>query len=227
VPDLDSRLSTETATRIVLRPIASPFALGFLGLAGASITLAGLELAWIPTSEAREVGLIVLIFGPALQGIACIFGFLGRDALAATGMGTLAAGWACVGSSHLLDGSRPSAALGTLLFAAAAGPLLAGLAATQTKLVPALVMGTTAVRWCLTAAFQVSGSHAWEHAAGGVGVLLAAIAVYGASSLELEDIRGKAVLPTLRRGRGRVVMRNELASQVEKLANEAGVREQL
>ena len=34
-------LTAQTATRVFLRPIASPFALGFIGLAGASVTVAG------------------------------------------------------------------------------------------------------------------------------------------------------------------------------------------
>jgi succinate-acetate transporter protein len=220
-------LQPQAATRVVLRPIASPFALGFIGLAGASVTLAGLELGWVPSAETRQVGLIVVVFGPLLQAIACVFGFLGRDAVAATGMGTLAGGWACIGAVELFGGTGMSHALGTFLFAAATGVLLAAATAAQTKVVPGVIMLTTAIRWYLTATYQVSGGLGWKHAAGYAGLVLGSLALYGAFSLEIEDIKRETVLPTLRRGRGREVIRGDLALQVEKVANEAGVREQL
>lgn len=220
-------LAAETATRVFLRPIASPFALGFLGLAGASVTVAGLELGWVPHAETRQVALIVLIFAPLLQAIACVFGFLGRDAVAATGMGTLAGTWACIGAVELLSPKGISHALGTFLFLAGTAVLLSAATAAQTKVVPAAVMLTTAIRFYLTAAYQVGGGTSWEHAAGYCGLVLGFVAVYGAFSIETEDIKRKTVLPTLRRGRGREVMAGDLATQVAKLGSEAGVREQL
>lgn len=220
-------LQPETATRVFLRPIASPFALGFIGLAGATVTVSGLELGWIPGTEARQVGVIVLLFAPLLQGIACVFGFLGRDAVAATGMGTLAGGWACIGAIELLGGRGMSQALATFLFVAATGVVLSAVTAAQTKVVPAIVMLTTAIRWYLTAGYRIGGGSAWKDAAGYAGLILAALALYAAYSLETEDIRRRTVLPTLRHGRGREVMRGDLPTQVEKIANEAGIREQL
>lgn len=219
-------LEPGTATRVVLRPIASPFALGFIGLAGATVTVSGLELGWIPSGETNQVGLIVLLFAPVLQGIACVFGFLGRDAVAATGMGTLAGGWACIGATTLLGGGA-SRALAALLFVAATGVVLSAVTAAQTKVVPALVMFTTALRWYLTAGYQTGGGSGWKHAAGYVGLVLAVIALYAAFSIETEDINRRTVLPTLRHGRGSEVMKGDLGVQVEKIANEAGVREQL
>ena len=50
---------------VVLRPVASPLALGFYGVAGSSLTLSGLELGWIPHSEQVEVGLIVASSPPS------------------------------------------------------------------------------------------------------------------------------------------------------------------
>ena len=220
-------LVPETSTQVFLRPIASPFALGFLGLAGATVTVAGLELGWIPAAETREVGLIVVVFAPLMQAIACVFGFLGRDAVAATGMGTLAAGWACIGAIDLLAPDGISRALGTFLFVAATAVLLSAATAAQSKVVPALVMLTTAIRWYLTAAYQIGGGTTWKHAAGYTGLVLAFLAVYGAVSLETEDVKRKTVLPTLRHGRGRTVIEGDLDEQVAKLGNEAGVREQL
>jgi hypothetical protein len=230
VPDGEDTLGTgprpENVTRVVLRPIASPFALGFIGLAAATVTVAGLELGWVAASDARQVGLVVVVLAP-LQIVACIFGFLGRDAVAATGMGTLAGGWACIGAVVLLTGQDTSHALGMLLVTAATGVLLSAVTAAQTKVVPALVMATSALRWYLAAVAQLTGGQAWRHAGGYAGLVLGLLALYGAFSLETEDIERRTVLPTLRRGRGREAMSGDLANQLAKLGNEAGVREQL
>ncbi len=43
-PPADLAADSLRAVRVVLRPIANPFALGFLGLAGATLTVSGLEL---------------------------------------------------------------------------------------------------------------------------------------------------------------------------------------
>lgn len=214
-------------TRIVLRPIASPFALGFIGLAGATSTFAGLELGWIPAAETREVGLIVLVFAPLLQGIACIFGFLGRDAVAATGMGTLAGGWAIIGAVLLFGGPGQSRALGIFVFLAATAVLLSAATAAQSKGVPALVMFVTALRWYLSASTQFAAGAAWKDAAGYTGLVLAVLALYAAVSLETEDVNRRTVLPTLRRGRGRNALDGRLPEQLAHVADEAGVREQL
>jgi len=41
-PPADLAADSLRAVRVVLRPIANPFALGFLGLAGATLTVSGL-----------------------------------------------------------------------------------------------------------------------------------------------------------------------------------------
>src|SRR5579875_2519042 len=175
------------ATRVFLRPIADPFALGFIGLAGDTVTVAGMELGWISHSDALHVGIIVLIFAPLLQVIACVFGFLGRDAVAATGMGMLAGTWAIIGAVMLT--SKPGAsshALGTFLFLAGAGMLVSANTAAMSKLVPAIVMALTGLRFILTGIYQFIPTTSWKMAAGIVGLVLGFAAVYGAASLEIE-----------------------------------------
>lgn len=225
----DGQLPTVAqATRIFLRPIANPLALGFLGLAGATLVLSGLELGWIPPSASVQVAVIVLVSAPALQLIACVFGFLARDAVAATGMGVLAASWAIIGADHLLTGpGAHSPALGTFLFLAAAAIALSALTASETKVLPALVMGITALRFAVTGAFEMSGDHGVKLASGVIGCALALVATYGAFALELEGLEHRTVLPTFRRGRGRQALQPDLAPQVRKVAAEPGVRNQL
>ena len=216
------------AARIFLRPIANPFPLGFLGLAGATLVLSGQELGWIPLHQSLQVALIVLLTAPVLQLLACVFGFLGRDPVAATGMGTLAVTWAAIGAVHaVLRPGAYSAALGTFLFLAAAAMLLSAAMAAETKGVPAVVMGLTATRFFVTGLDQVLRSPSAEEAAGVLGCVLAAAALYGAFAAELEGLEHRTVLPTLRRGRGRRALDDDLAEQLSSVATEPGVRNQL
>lgn len=215
-------------TRVVLRPVANPFALGFLGLAGATLTTSGLELGWIPDGQRMQVALIVMIFAPPLQLIACFFGFLSRDPVAATGMGLLAASWEVVGVTLLVSapGSH-SAALGTVLLLAAAALLLSAGIAAMSKGVPALVLGVAGLRFLATGLYEIIGTAPVKVAAGGVGCALAALALYGAVALEIEGVVHRPVLPTLRRGPGRTALDPDLAEQVKQVADEPGVRTQL
>src|SRR5579884_480126 len=110
------------ASRVFLRPIANPFALGFVGLAVATILASGVELGWIPSSERVQTAVLIIAFAPVIQIVACVFGFLARDSVAATALGVLAASWLAVGVSLLL--SKPSShnqshALALLLFVSA------------------------------------------------------------------------------------------------------------
>lgn len=215
-------------SRVFLRPIANPFPLGFLGLAGDTLVVAGTELGWIPHAEYHHAAMIVLVFAPLLQTIACVFGFLGRDPVAATGMGVLAGTWALIGLVLLT--SRPgstSPALGTFLFLAATAVFMSAVTAAHTKLVPALVMGLTGLRFLATGLFDLLGWAPVKTAAGIVGCLLAAAAVYAAVSLELEGARHHPVLPTLRRRAGARALEPVLGQQVRQVAAEPGVRNEL
>jgi uncharacterized protein len=216
------------ATRVFLRPIANPFALGFIALAGDTVIVAGQELGWISHTDTLHAGIIVLIFAPVLQLIACVFGFLGRDAVAATGMGLLGGTWACIGAVSLT--SPPGAtshALGTLLFLAGTALLAFASTAAMFKLVPAIILGLAGLRFLVTGVFEFIPDPAWKTAAGIAGLVLGFAALYGAVSLEIEGMRRSALLPTLRRGEGRQAFNHQLPDQVSDVAAEAGVRKQL
>jgi succinate-acetate transporter protein len=193
------------AGRVVLRPIATPLPLGFLGLAAGTLLLAGLQLGWVAQAEGDRVALMILAFVVTLQGVASIFGFLTRDVGVGTGMGILSGTWAATAVVTLdLPPGGTSDALGLFLVTAGAALLIPATVAATQKLVPAAVMGTAAVRFTLSGVAELTGSVAWRHAAGIVGVVLAGLAFYAAAALALEAAVGHDILPVLRRG-GEVV----------------------
>jgi uncharacterized protein len=219
---------TAAATRIVLRPLATPLPLGFLGLFFATMLVAGLQLGWVPGSQQRYLAVGILVLTVPVQFVACVYGFLMRDLVAGTGMGLLAGSWGTVAVTLLL--TPPGAAvpgLGLILVLAGATLTVPAVAAGRAKGLAAAVNLMTAVRFWVTAVAEWGAPHAWETAAGGLGVALAALALYAALAFEVEDQRRKTLLPTLRRGDGATAMTGGLAAQVDKAHNEAGVRKQL
>lgn len=215
-------------TRVVLKPIGNPMPLGLLGLTIATLAVAGLDLGWVPTGEQHQVGLVLIFFAFPLQGLATIFGFLARDAVVASGFGVQSASWLTFGVLQLTShpGSR-SHLLALFLFAAAAALVSAVSVAAHSKLVPALVMAGTVVRFVLTGVYQWSGNHIWRHASGWEGVALAVLALYTAVALDIESAQMRTVLPLGRFGRGKQAVRGSADAQVSDVEHEAGVREQL
>lgn len=216
------------ATRIVLRPIATPFPLAFLALACATLLVAGMELGWFAQGDTQVVALTLIAFAFPLQLLASVFGFLGRDTVAATGFGVQSATWLMIGLVHLLrPASASSPALGVLLIASSVAILICTLGSTLGKLAPAVVLGLTALRFLLTGLHEVTAGVAIEHVAAIVGLMLVPIAAYVALALELENLQRRTVLPLLRRGLGAEAMYGSFAQQTRRLHREAGVREQL
>jgi uncharacterized protein len=215
------------ATRVVLRPIASPLPLGFLALAVATVAFASVQLSWIPQDQGHTVALGTLVLTVPLQFLAAVMGFLARDPVAATGMGILSGTWAaaCLATLASPPGAS-SEGLGVILLMSAAC-LLIPAAAARTKAVPALVILTSATRFAVTGIAEIDGGRNWMHAAGWVGIALAILSVYAALALELEGSESRTVLPLGRTGASRTAVDSPLADQVEQVATEPGVRQQL
>jgi succinate-acetate transporter protein len=221
-------LMPQDAVRIVLRPLASPLPLGFIGLGAGTTVLAGFQLGWLPTTQAPAAAAAVLVVAVPLQLLASILAFLARDPAAATAMGTLAATWAAIGVLTLLgpSGGR-SPALGLLLFFLAAAVLLSALVAASSKLLVALVLAVATVRFALTATSEYVGGPGWSHAAGWLGVALGALALVAAAVLEVEGARRGLVRASGRRGAGRVALTGTGTEPLGAVTHEAGVRDQL
>jgi hypothetical protein len=93
--------------------------------------------------------------------------------------------------------------------------------------VPAAVLATAALRFFLGGLNQLTGDDGWADAAGVVGLVLCALAVYAAYAAELEDAYERPVLPLGRRGRGKRAVEDPLEGQIAGLARKPGVRAQL
>ncbi len=220
--------SAQQATRIVLRPIATPFPLGFVALATASLLVAGMELGWFTSADTPMVAIVLIAFSFPLQLVASVFGFLGRDTVAATGFGVQGATWLIVGIDLLVTPAHhTSRPLGVFLLAAATWVLICAAGSALGKLGPAAVLILTSLRFLLTGLHELTASSVLGHAAAIVGLILVAAAAYVAGALEVENLQRRTVLPVLRRGRGIEAMEGDLAQQTRQISNEAGVREQL
>jgi succinate-acetate transporter protein len=200
----------DVPVRVYLRPIALPVSLGYTGLMVGGALLGTFHLGLLPVSQQHTVGLMLAVFVPGMQLIACVMAFLGRDTPVATEMGILAFAWLASGISLLRSppGSA-SAAYGVLSIAAGVALISPILATSMTRLVPALVLTTAAVHLLLTGAYSVSHLTGVERAAGAVGWVLAAVALYGSVAFQLEDAKGVELLPIFRRNQQQITIRGE------------------
>jgi succinate-acetate transporter protein len=193
------RRSPTVRGQVFLRPLGTPLPLGFLGLVGGTVVVAGLELGWLAPAEGAHVGWILLAFAVPLQFLTCVLAFLARDAVIGTGMGVLGGTWLATGLTLLT--SLPGAvsdALALLLFVSAAALLVPIVSAGASKLAASAVLSVACVRFTVTGVYELTGLSGWKTAAGWCGVALAVVAVCAALAFESEAARGRPLLPTLR-----------------------------
>ena len=214
------------AARVVLRPIGGPLPLGMAGLAIASFVTSGLELHWIVSSQAVDVGLILVSVPFILQLLACVFSYLARDGAAGSLLAVVSTTWLGMGLIRIVSTpGKVSGALGLLLVAAGALLALCAPAVGRAKPLPALVFLAAAVRFGLAGVYELSGTSAWQNASGVVGLAVVGLACYSMLAFELEDQSRAAVLPTFRRGQGAASLNGGVDVQLDRVINEAGVRQ--
>ena len=211
--------------RIMLRPMASPMPLGFYTIAIANIMISSLQLGIIGSGERRNVALIIL---PAfvlqlIAGIACI---AARDAFAATLMTSIAGSWLADALIYLFGTPDKSVAPAVLSFAFAGFVAMMATAA-RPKAALFAVLVTAAPRFFFSGLAAATGNEASTKTAGVFGYLLAAVAIYTAWALLLEDVRGHTVLPVGRTGPAREVIEGSLAAQLTGYEHLAGIRRTL
>ncbi|MBX9244783.1 hypothetical protein ICW40_08165 [Actinotalea ferrariae] len=224
---MSGAVTADDGARVVVRPIGSPLPLGFLALVVATVGFAALQLQWVPASQGSAVALGVLVLTVPLQLLASVLAFLARDVVAGTGMGLLAGTWGATALVTLTGApGAASSGLGVLLVAAGVSMLVPAAAATS-KPVAAAVMLLTAVRYTVTGVAELTADRAWFTAAGAVGLVLGAVALYAALAFALEDAHRRTVLPLGRRGSGADVLTASAREDLRDVAHEAGVRRQL
>jgi len=182
-------------TAVVLRPLATPLPLAFLGQAVASWAFACLQLSWLAPGQGHLVAVGVLVFTVPLQGAASVLGFLARDPVAGTGTGLLAGGWAILAAGTLLTPPGTSSGAVGVLAVGVAGALLLPAAVALTRLAAAAVLWPGVARFAVTGVAELTGDPGWLHAAGWVGLVLCAASGYGAAAFELEAATGRSWLP--------------------------------
>jgi succinate-acetate transporter protein len=214
--------------QITVRPVASPSTFGLFGLAAATFVMSGLQLQWIPADEGRQVAMVLIGFAFVAQLYASIVATLARDVVVSSAMCVLALTWLVTGGVQWTAApGETSDTLGMLLvFSALAMAAIAATAA-LTKIVPALVFLTAAIRFGVTAEYELTGSSAWRTAAGLIGLVLFALAIYAGWALLLEAATKRTVLPVGRRGEGATAVHGSLIEQVRDTPIEPGVRSQL
>jgi len=219
---------SQECVRIVVRPVGAPLPIGLYSLAAASLVLAGLQLGWIAPTEGKNVALALLGFAFLGQALASILSFLSRDGTVATAMAILALTWSVTGLILFRSPpGRTSHALGLFLVFTATAMLLTSATASISKLVAAGVFLLAAIRFLVTAVYQLTGHQAWERTGGVLGLALFLLALYAAFASELEDALGRTVLPLGRRGKGKTAMDGSMPEQFKDLSTQPGVRTKL
>jgi succinate-acetate transporter protein len=213
---------------VVLRPMGLGAPLGYIGLACGAGVIAALQLGWIAATEQNSVAVALLAFVVPLQAVAAISALQSRDTQMATEFAVLAGSWAVIGVEYLrAPAGSVSDGMGVLLLVAGLGVLNVLAVAAQTRLVPALVIALAAARLFTDAVYQLTGSGGWQDVAGIVALALGACALYASLAIQLEEGKGRPVLPIGRRGPGAEALHGSFADQLEGIAHSPGVRKRL
>jgi uncharacterized protein len=213
--------------RIMLRPIGSGLPLGFFSFGIGMLLLGSTAIGWIPVSEQKDVGMLLMAFVFPLELVAMIMAFLARDTLGATTLGLFTTSWLALGWA---DKSSPpgstSVTLGIYLFGFATVALLLAMMSVRAKPFFSVLLALATTRMVLSGYYEIGGSTGWYKVAGGFGIALAALALYGGVALGLEDAQQRELLPLFRRGPAQEAFAG-YEKQLERLEAEPGVRQQL
>jgi succinate-acetate transporter protein len=223
----DSRTEPEVQamTRIVLRPIGSPLPVGYFTVAIDNVVTSTLQWGVLPAVDRRAVALIVF---PAfiVQAIAGLFALGARDSIAGTMMLSFATTWLV--DALVLYANPPGAAAAIGIFYVVFAVFISFmLASALLKRALAAVLAVAAPRFLIAGVADITGNQVIAQAGAVLGFLLAAVALYTAFALLLEDSRGREVLPIGRLGAARQATHGNLAVELHDVEREAGVRRTL
>jgi succinate-acetate transporter protein len=211
--------------RIVLQPVGSPLPLGFFTVAIDSVLVSALQWGLLPAADGRAVALIVF---PAfvVQVIVGIFAFRARDSIAATLMMSFATTWLVDALVFYVYPPGAATAVGIffIVFAVFAAFMLAS---ALPKRALAAVLAVAVPRFLIAGVAELTGGQVLSQAGAVLGFLLAAVALYTAFALLMEDSRGREVLPIGRLAMAHHATHGNLAMQLRDIERQAGVRRTL
>jgi succinate-acetate transporter protein len=211
----------------VLRPVGSALPLGFFAFGIGMLVLACQGLGFIPVSEQKTGGMILMAFVFPLELVAVIFAFLARDTLGATTLGLFTTSWLTLGWIQITGApGATSVTVGIWLFGFSTAVALLATLSTLGKPFFTVLLTLAVCRQVLSGIYEVGGSIHLYRISGGFGLALAALAMYGGTALGLEDARQHEVLPLFRRGGAEAAFAG-FDTQLDRLEAEAGVRQQL
>jgi hypothetical protein len=212
----------------MLRPLGSSLPLGFAGLAVASLLVGGFDLGWISPTQRHQVAAAILVGAVPLQLVSFLFALPARDGAAAAATSLLASGWAATGVVWLMSPpAATSPALGLALVAIGGLLVLSAPAQAIGKPLAAFAYTLAGARFVIGGIYELTAIGGWQDVSGAVGLAVVVVAAYTVVALELEDAKDTPLLPTFRRGRGRMAVAAASEEQVDGLPHEAGVRAQL
>jgi succinate-acetate transporter protein len=191
------------------------------------LLLGSSAIGWIPVSEQKEVGMLLIAFVFPLEFVAMLMAFLARDSLGATTLGLFTTSWLALG--WLYKTSPPgstSVTVGIYLFGFATVALLLAAMSVRAKPFFSVLLTLATTRMVLSGYYEVGGSVGWYRVAGGFGIALSVLALYGGVALGLEDAQQRELLPLFRRGAAQEAF-SGYEKQLERLEAEPGVRQQL
>ncbi len=218
----------EIPVRIVLRPYASPLPLASFAFGTGNVLYSAFLLHWIPVTEARVLGFMLLAFVAPLElGPSCL-AFATRDAGGATAFAIFGAAWIVQGLELL---ARPvpvvSPAAGVFLLCLAMCLTMLTIVTFKGKPLLGIVLVLAICRTSGAAWVAFRGSKPVSAATAYCGLLLAAFAFYSAIAFLEEDVTQELSPLTFRTGEAKSAMKDRLEDQVASIEKEAGVRKQL
>ena len=221
-------VSSSPEVRIVVRPYATPLALGFFSFGIGMLLLGGLANGRLHPSDQHAVGFILASFVFPLELLAAVVAFLARDSFGATGLGLFTTSWLALGILDIVSSQGAlSRAVGLYEFGFSFAIVLLGVAALGGKPLIGAILAASAVRGAFAGVHEWQGPGWTWTASGWLAVAIFAAAMYGGLAFLLEDVQKRQVLPVFRRGTSRESLEGDLEAQLRELAGEAGVRKTL
>ncbi len=214
--------------RVTVRPYGSVVPLGFLAFGVGMFLYAAFDAPWIPATQGKDIGLMLVTFVAPLEGVAAVLAFLARDTIAGVALGLFAGSWLLTGFATMqAKPGQLSPAQGYFLIGFAVAVGLLSIVAWLGQPLIAVLLTIATVRSVFAGIYQLGGGAGWNHTAGWIALAIYCIAMYGGLAFLLEDARGHAVLPLKRRGAARAAIEGDMDTQLAGLANEPGVRKHL